>query len=249
MIASSSSRTVVAAAKFYLRPLRRSIGRTLNGSARRTWGVRLGPREVAGHQIVLRSPAIADADEWREARLRERERIEPWWVSSSLTWEERHSDARWVTSVLQSRQAARAGQALPLIVEVDGHVAGQCNLEWISPHTGVAEMGIWMDSRWAGRGVSAVAGSLMIDYAFRVLGLHRLIAPISEGNVAAAWGARKIGMVREGTMAGFLEVAGERRDHHLWALTADRIPAEGLTEAMMAAIRNPRSPRVAVPPA
>jgi ribosomal-protein-alanine N-acetyltransferase len=248
VIASSSSLTVVTAARFYLRPLRRTVERSVQGSTRRTWGVQLGPREVVGHRVVLRSPRIADAAQWREARMRERERIEPWWASSRLTWDERHTDARWVTTVLQARREARAGRALPLVVEIDGHVAGQCGLEWISPHTGVAEMGIWMDSRWAGKGISTVAAGMMVDHALTTLGLHRLTAPISEGNVAAAWGAKRLGMRREGTMASFLEVGGKRRDHHLWAITSDCIPPGGFAEAMLAVATEPRAPRRPVPP-
>jgi ribosomal-protein-alanine N-acetyltransferase len=198
--------------------------------------------------VLLRSPRISDAAEWCEARLREQKRIEPWWVSSPLSWEERHTEARWVTSVLQARKDARAGRSLPLVVEVDGHVAGQCGLEWISAATGVAEMGVWMDSRWAARGVSAVVAGMMIDHAMTTLGVHRIIAPISEGNVAAAWGARKLGMLREGTMAGFLEVGGERRDHHLWALTSDRLPPGGLAAAMQVIADQPRGERLVEPP-
>jgi ribosomal-protein-alanine N-acetyltransferase len=248
VIASSSTLTVVTAARFYLRPLRRTVERSVQGSTRRTWGVQLGPREVVGHRVVLRSPRIADAAQWREARMRERERIEPWWASSRLTWDERHTDARWVTTVLQARREARAGRALPLVVEIDGHVAGQCGLEWISPHTGVAEMGIWMDSRWAGTGVTAVAAGMMVDHALTTLGLHRLTAPISEGNLAATWGAERLGMRCEGTMASFLEVGGKRRDHQLWALTSDNVPPGGFAEAMLAASAGPRTPRRAVPP-
>ncbi|MFC4947511.1 GNAT family N-acetyltransferase [Pseudonocardia sp. GCM10023141] len=210
--------------------------------------MRIGPVEVKGHHILLRSPRFDDAAMWREARLRERARIEPWWASSSLSWDERHSDAMWVTSVIQLRREARAGRAMPLVVEIDGRVAGQLNLEWIAEHTATAELGIWVDSRWAGQGLSAVAAGMIIDYAVEELGLQRLIAPICEGNVAAAWGAVLIGMQREGTMAGFLEVAGERRNHDLWAITADKLPRGGLTAAMRATALRPRGARSTVPP-
>jgi RimJ/RimL family protein N-acetyltransferase len=232
-----------AAARFYLRPVRRAFDHTRDRAARRTWGVRLGPQPVLGHRIVLRSPRVGDAEQWREVRTRERERIEPWWASSPLTWEERHTDAQWISDVLQARREARAGCALPLVVEIDGQLAGQCNLEWIAPHTRTAEMGIWMDSRWARQGLSAVAAAMVIDYAIAGLGLHRLIAPIGEGNVVAAGGARKLGMRFEGTMAGFLDVGGVRRDHQLWAFTPACLPDGGLTAAMLQSAREPRSER------
>jgi RimJ/RimL family protein N-acetyltransferase len=227
-----------AAARFYLRPVRRAFDPPHD--SRRTWHVRLGPQPVLGHHIVLRSPRLRDAEQWRVVRTRERKRIEPWWASSGLTWEQRHTTAQWTRDVLQSRREARAGRALPLVVEIDGQLAGQCNLEWIAPHTATAEMGIWMDSRWARQGLSAVGAAMMVDYAMGVLGLHRLIAPIGEGNVVAAAGAQKIGMRREGTMAGFLDVGGMRRNHDLWALTTDQVPPGGLTAAMLNAARQRR---------
>lgn len=222
-----------AAARFYLRPVRRAFDDARHHAVRRTWGVRLGPQPVLGHEVVLRSPRVGDAPRWREVRTRERERIEPWWASSPLDWEQRHADAQWVSDLLQARREARAGRALPLVVEIDGQLAGQCNLEWIAPHTSTAEMGIWMDSRWARSGLSPVAAAMMVDYAIADLGLHRLIAPIATGNLAAAAGARKLGMRLEGTMSGFLDVGGVRRDHELWALTPGGIPAGGLTAAML----------------
>ncbi|MCW2722411.1 GNAT family protein [Pseudonocardia sp.] len=248
MIAPISAVTLVAVIRYYLRPLRRTLDRTVHPPAGRTWGVRLGPVVVAGHSVVLRSPRVSDADQWRAVRLREQERIEPWWASSPLCWEDRHTEARWVTSVLQARREGRAGLSLPLVVEVDGRLAGQCGLEWIAPHTGTAEMGIWMDSRWASTGISGIAAGMMVDHAMNRLGLHRLIAPISEGNLAAAWGAEHLGMRREGVMAGYLDVGGERRDHHLWAITADRVPPGGVTGAMLSAAAAPRATRRNLPP-
>lgn len=232
---------LLAAARFYLRPVRRVFDDARGHTARRTWGVRLGPQPVLGHEIVLRSPRVADAGQWREVRTRERERIEPWWASSPLTWEQRHADATWIGDVLQARREARVGRALPLVVEIDGRLAGQCNLEWIAPHTRTAEMGIWMDSRWARKGLSPVAAAMMVDHAINGLSLHRLVAPIAEGNAAAAAGARKLGMRFEGTMSGFLDVGGVRRDHQLWALTPDCLPPKGLTSAMLRSAQQPRS--------
>jgi ribosomal-protein-alanine N-acetyltransferase len=231
-----------ATTRFYLRPVRRAFEDARDGAARRTWGVRLGPQPVLGHRIVLRSPRMGDAEQWREVRTRERERIEPWWASSQLSWERRHCASQWVSDLLQTRREARAGRALPLVVEIDGRLAGQCNLEWIAPHTRTAELGIWMDSRWARRGLSPVAAAMMVDYAITGLGLHRLIAPIGVGNVAASAGARKLGMRLEGTMSAFLDVGGVRRDHELWALTSEHLPAGGLTAAMLRSA--PRSTRV-----
>jgi ribosomal-protein-alanine N-acetyltransferase len=208
------------------------------------WGLRLGPVQVCGHTALLRSPRFSDAQQWREIRLRERKRLEPWWATSPITWEQRHTEAAWVSSLLQARNAAKAGLALPLVVEVDDQLVGQFNLERIEPHTGNAELGIWMDSQvLAKAGVAAVAAAILFDYAILDLGLYRLIAPIAEGNRAAVWGAQRFGLLHEGVMTGFLDVGGTRTDHHLWALTADRMPPGGMVQKMLEIAENQRPPR------
>lgn len=229
------SRMLVAVLRFYLRLACHDVGRTMRSAQPRTWGIRLGPVEVAGSHLVLRSPRLGDAAQWREVRLREQAHIEPWWVTSPLSWTERHTDKQWVSYVLQARREARDGRALPLVVEVDGRLVGQCSLEPIAALAGTAEMGIWIDSAWARKGVSTIAAGLVIDHAMTELRVHRITAPICVGNLAAAWAARRLHFIREGAMAGFLDVGGARRDHHLWAITADRIPPGGLTAAMLEA--------------
>lgn len=226
-----SAATLVAVTRFYLRPVRR----VLTGGARRVagcWGVRLGPVDVAGRRLVLRTPRMSDGPRWRAIRLADRERIEPWWVSSSLSWPQRHTEAAWVSWWLGTRRAARAGRALPLVVEIDGRFAGQCGLDWIDGFTGTGELGVWLDSRVSGQGFGAVAIALLVDYAFGVLGLHRVSAPVRTDNEAAGRTMQRAGLVREGTMASFLDVGGDAggrpRDHDLWAVVADRVPDGGM---------------------
>lgn len=245
MNSPSVPHTLVPALRFYLRSTWRNTGRALGRGTSRTWGARCGPVEVGGHQLVLRSPQLKDGTQWREIRLRERDTIERWWASSPLSWAERHTEAQWVYYLLQSRRDARAGHALPLVVEIDGQLAGECNLESIAIVARTAEMGIWMDPKWVRKGLSTVAVGLMIDYAMTELGIHRITAPICEGNIAAMWGARRVGFLREGRMVGFLDVGGKRRDHDLWAITADHIPPGGLARAMIRVVARSRRGRTA----
>lgn len=240
-----SSRMLIAVFRFYLRSAWRDVGQAVRSAQPGTWGVRLGPVAVAGCQLVLRSPRLGDATQWREVRLREQAHIEKWWATSPLSWTERHTDGQWVSYVLQARREARAGRALPLVVEIDGLLAGQCSLEPINAFASTAELGIWIDSAWAGQGVSTIAGGLVIDYAMTGLGLHRITAPICVGNIAAMWVARQLRLRREGAMAGFLDVGGTRQDHHLWAITADHIPPGGLAAAMIEAASRVRARRSA----
>lgn len=215
----------VAAVRFHLRPVRRGMNAALGvGRARgRTWNVRIGPIPVAGHELLLRTPRLADGPNWREARIRERDYIEPWWVTSDQSWAERHTIAVWTSTLLNGRRQALQEAAMPLVVVVDGRVAGECNLEWVDMSTGMAELGCWFDSQVPDRArIGLTAGRMVLEYGFTELGLHRIVAPICVGNGAAAWAAARIGMSPEGRMAQYLNVGGRRQDHTLWAATADR---------------------------
>jgi RimJ/RimL family protein N-acetyltransferase len=239
-----SGRILLGIARFHLRPARRWFECLQSPDRPKMWGLRLGPVEVCGRRIVLRSPRIADAAAWREIRLRERAHLERWWATSEFSWEERHTDAAWVSSMLHARQEARAGRALPLVVEIDGELVGQFNLERVERHARSAELGIWLDSAvLADTVVTGVAAAIFFDYAILGLGLYRLTAPIADGNRAAAWSVQRAGLVHEGRMTGFLDVGGVRTDHHLWALTADRMPPGGMVKSRLQFALDHRPPR------
>ena len=208
---------VVAAIRFYGGQLKRI--RWHRSSI--TMHVSLGPVNTGGRFVTLRGPRMSDANAWREIRLRDQHRIEPFWMTAALSWPDRHTEIRWVRECLQTCRLARAGCALPLVVEVDGRFAGQCNLEWINPYTRTAEVGIWIDSRVAGQGVGTAALAMLTDYSFGTVRLHRLTAPICAENASAARMVEHVGLKREGTMTRYLDVEGRRKDYDLWAITAE----------------------------
>ncbi|BAH54040.1 GNAT family N-acetyltransferase [Rhodococcus opacus] len=227
MDAPRSRVALVAAGKLYLGSLRQ-IPRGPRTRVPRS----LGPLIVAGHSLALRPPRLSDASSWREIRLRDKQMIESFWVTSELNWTERHTDVSWVRECLQMRRAARAGHALPLVIEIDGQFAGQCNLERIDMYSRTAEAGIWLDSHASGKGNATAAGALLLDHAFGELALQRVTAPIRIDNVATARGAERLGFRHEGTMSGFLDVGGRIEDHELWAMTPKLAPPGGFVHAL-----------------
>lgn len=206
----------VSIARFHLRPLRRLA------QAAGSPVLALDATEVApsGATVHVRLPRLTDAPAWRSARLRNREAIEPFWVSTGRGWGSQHTDRAWAGHWLTARWGARFGTFLSVVIEVDGQFAGQCELR-IEEHDRRGEAGIWMDSWLAEPGTALVAGRLVMAYAFGPLGLVRVAAPVSIENERAARLAARLGFVREGTMTGYMTVGGQRRDHDLWAVTVD----------------------------
>ncbi|MEU0541683.1 GNAT family protein [Nocardia sp. NPDC005978] len=182
---------------------------------------------LPGGTIVLRPPRSADFARWRQIRLLDQRLIEPYWGTSPLGWRARHSERVWVREFLDAVVYTRLGRRLALVIEVDGCFAGQIELTSIDRRTRSAEMGFWLDSVRARRGVSTVAAGMLIDFALEQLGLERIVAPISTDNAPVLRGAAVCGMVREATMARYFDVGGERRDHELWVATVAAAPPGG----------------------
>ncbi|MEV0709321.1 GNAT family protein [Nocardia aurea] len=209
--------------------------------------VRLGPVTLHGATIVLRPPRIDDYSRWRQLRLYDRHRIEPFWSSSPLDWPARHTPRHWIHEYLAGRAGERAARRLGLVIEVDGLLAGQVELAHIDFASGSAELGLWMSSQLARHGIAALATALIVDFAFGTAGLRRITAPISPANVATGAGAQRLGFRREALMARYFDAGGAPQDHELWAITDRTAPREGLTEYWIRH-RSGRPPRSEPPP-
>jgi ribosomal-protein-alanine N-acetyltransferase len=62
---------------------------------------------------------------------------------------------------------------------------------------------------------------LMLDFAFRHLGLHRVEAACLPHNQASMRLLLRCGFAREGLARGYLKIAGEWQDHLLFARLSD----------------------------
>lgn len=178
----------------------------------------------AGPVVRLRPLQFSDFGRWRSIRLRDREYIEPFWASSAVPWEQRHTEKLWVRECLHLR---RASHSVGFAIEVDGLFSGQCTLTDLDPDARSAELGIWIDSAYAGMNVGVLAGAMVLDHAFGALGLHRITAPISSDNEPAARAARRCGLAHEATMRAYFDAGGSPKDHALWAVTAASAPPGG----------------------
>lgn len=195
----------------------------------------LGPIDTGACTVRLRPPRLSDAERWRTLRLRDRASIEPYWSSSPLTWEQRHSPRRWARECLVAWADMRAGRGYAGVVEIDGQLAGQLGFQVLDAAAGVVEITCWIESRWAGHRVMSRIGLALRDHLVTALGVTRIVAPISVDNAGAAGFARALGFRREAVMVLSLDAGGSPRDHALWAFSGtDRCavtPAEpaGLT--------------------
>lgn len=90
-----------------------------------------------------------------------------------------------------------------------------------------AHIGYWIDRRWAGHGLVPTAVGLATDYAFDVLGLHRMEICIRPENANSIRVVEKLGFRYEGRRPRYLHIAGDWRDHDVFVLEQGEV-SEGV---------------------
>jgi len=114
--------------------------------------------------------------------------------------------------------------ALPLVIEYRGELVGQLNISnIIHGSVGSAFIGYWISPKFAGLGITPVAVALATDYAFNVIGLHRIEIDIRPENKASLRVVQKLGFRYEGTKLAFIHINNAWRDHHVFALTFEEV--------------------------
>lgn len=141
--------------------------------------------------------------------------------------------------VARDRRRARAGLALPWALCWDGGwqdaphprpsrlpVVGGLTVSpivWGSVMS--ASVGYWVGADHAGRGMAPTALALASDYLFRVMGLHRVEVCVRPENERSLRVVAKLAMTEEGLRREYLHIDGQWRDHRVFRLLADDLPA------------------------
>lgn len=164
----------------------------------------------------------ADFAPWREVRLRNVNWLAQWEPTNATAWPTRHtrSSFRWMRR--QMRRSAYDGLAMPFMVLVDDVLVGQVNLGPIARaplHS--ADVGYWIDQRFAGQGIMPRSVALVTRHALTHGQLHRVGAVIQPQNAASLQVVRKLGFREEGLLHRYLDINGGWRDHLGFALTVE----------------------------
>jgi [ribosomal protein S5]-alanine N-acetyltransferase len=128
-------------------------------------------------------------------------------------------------TAVNNRLETRRGTAAFWAIWYDGQFAGQMTvfrITWGPLRS--AEVGYWVDQRFAGRGIAPTALAMTVDHCFRAMRLHRIEAGIQPENGASRRVMEKLGIRDEGLRAGLVYVNGAWRDHLWYGITADDVP-------------------------
>jgi RimJ/RimL family protein N-acetyltransferase len=95
---------------------------------------------------------------------------------------------------------------------------GLFQVRQLDPTFGTAEWGFALGSAFWGSGLFVAGADLVIDFAFDVIGVHRLEARAAVENGRGNSALRKTGAVREGILRQSFLRNGRCLDQALWAI-------------------------------
>jgi len=164
-------------------------------------------------RVALRTPTIADQDEF-VARMRASRALHRPWIYMPETPEHY---ARYVTRVEDPRAALFVACRVD-----DGAIVGFLNIsEIVRGSFKSAFLGYGGVAEFAGQGYMTEAMRLLLREAFTHIGLHRLEANIQPGNLASIALAKRCGFELEGFSPRYLKIGGRWRDHERWAVRTE----------------------------
>jgi len=99
----------------------------------------------------------------------------------------------------KQQRKARQGYFLGIFASPTSQYVGYVNLHGISPRIRSGEVGYWVRTSQAGKGIATTATALIVLFGFKELKLHKIVLRAAVDNPASWRIAEKLGFVYEGT--------------------------------------------------
>lgn len=117
-----------------------------------------------------------------------------------------------------TERVAGRGICFGVVPTGEEDAVGIFEVHQLEPSFATAEWKFALGSPYWGTGVFVEGASLLTDFSFRTVGIHRLEARAAVKNGRANGALRKIGAEQEGVLRGSLLRNGEYLDQALWGL-------------------------------
>ena len=127
---------------------------------------------------------------------------------------------RFITWTIREREA---GRYLCFAIVPEGYdtAVGLFQVRQLDPSFGTAEWGFAIGSEFWGNGLFSEGSTLVVDFAFEVLGVHRLEARAAVTNGRGNGALRKVGAIQEGVLRKSFLRGGKHHDQALWSILRD----------------------------
>ncbi len=163
----------------------------------------------------IRLPRADDAQRLLDYRLVNRDHLAPWEPVREESWYTARGCTRDIAGQIK---AAREDRAYPLLVLDHGETGVLASITFSNVTRGVFQachLGYGIAAAWQGQGLMFEALEASLDWAFRDLGLHRVMANYMPHNRRSERLLLRLGFEREGYARSYLRIGGEWRDHVL----------------------------------
>ena len=165
--------------------------------------------------ITVRAPTPSDARAHYEAVVESLGSVDRW-----LDWA--HDGYRVEESTAFIARAAEGHEAGDLyeffVFDADGDFLGGCGLNRLDLRFMRSNLGYWVRSSAAGRGVATKAARLLARFGFERLGLQRIEIIAATGNLPSQRVAEKVGATKEGVLRNGIRYRGKNIDAVLYSL-------------------------------
>jgi len=175
--------------------------------------------ELTTERLYLTIPGPERAPAMAAFHQRNREHFAPWDPQHP---DEFFTERFWRERFAEIRRAFKSDQSASFVLhprdDPEGVIIGSANLSNIV--RGVFHacyLGYSLDAAHEGQSYMREALEAILDYAFRELHLHRVMANYMPHNERSGGLLRRLGFIPEGYARNYLRIAGEWRDHVLTA--------------------------------
>ena len=175
--------------------------------------------ELIEGPLLIRPYRAADASALYEAVRESIPEVSPW-----LPWCHQNYSIEESREFIGSREiATQGGEWYSFgIFETDGgKFLGGVGINFINRVHQMANLGYWVRTSAAGRGVATAATRMAARFGFEQLGLRRIEIVAAVGNVPSQLVAEKAGARREGVLRNRLLINGESLDAVLFSLVPE----------------------------
>jgi RimJ/RimL family protein N-acetyltransferase len=121
----------------------------------------------------------------------------------------------------QRQREAGKSVAFGVVLKDSDTVIGLFQVRALQPSFDVAEWGFAIGSDFWGKGIFMDAAQLVLDFAFEVLGVHRLEARAAMKNGRGNGALQKLGAVQEAVLRGSFLRDGVYLDQGFWTILID----------------------------
>jgi len=179
---------------------------------------RIEPMRI-GPGAVLRPFKASDAGELTEAVAANREHLARW-----LPWAETHGFEDSVEYLDRKRAQIEANDGFEGAIVLDGRIVGGAGfhgVDWINRSSSI---GYWLAADAVGRGLMSGAVRALLDHAFGVWDLHRVIIEAVVDNQRSRAVPERLGFREEALLREAKLIRGRYEDAVLYAMLASEWP-------------------------